>query len=84
MKPYSEREIRELPGFLTVEEAARVLRLKRSTTYEYIRRGDIPSVRLGRFIRVPKAKILEMAGLVEERGPGTEKIVTVPARPERR
>jgi len=83
VKPYSEKEILELPAFLTVEEAAKILRLKRSTAYEYVRRGDIPSVRFGRFIRVPKAKILEMAG-IEEKGSGAEKIITVPARPERR
>ncbi|MFZ5769771.1 MAG: helix-turn-helix domain-containing protein [Bacillota bacterium] len=48
----------ELPQFLTVEEAARLLRLKRSTAYELVRRGFIPSIRLGRFIRVPRDRLL--------------------------
>ncbi|WP_027717390.1 helix-turn-helix domain-containing protein [Desulfovirgula thermocuniculi] len=67
----TERDLASLPAFLTVEEAARVLRLKRTTAYEYVRQGIIPSVRLGSFIRIPKAKILEMAGLGrEENGAG--------------
>lgn len=69
--------LENLPVFLTVEEAAEILRLKRSTAYEYVLQGIIPSIRLGHFIRVPKARILEMAGLMEgkprrqEKGQGT-------------
>jgi len=59
-------DIQNLPIFLTVEEAAEILRLKRSTAYEYVRQGAIPSVRLGYFIRVPAARILEMAGLTKK------------------
>ncbi|MEW5763313.1 MAG: helix-turn-helix domain-containing protein [Bacillota bacterium] len=56
-----------LPDFLTVEEAAKILRLKRSTAYEYVQQGIIPAVRLGRFVRIPKARLLEMAGLQDNR-----------------
>lgn len=67
----TERDLEALPAFLTVEEVAYILRLSRTTAYEYVRQGIIPSVRLGRFIRVPKAKIAEMAGLGrEENGAG--------------
>jgi excisionase family DNA binding protein len=38
---------------LTVEEAARVLRLGRTTVYNLIRAGDLDSVRIGRARRVP-------------------------------
>lgn len=55
----TEREIEAMPAFLTVEEVAGILRLKRSTAYEYVRQGIIPSVRLGSFIRVPKARLVE-------------------------
>jgi len=51
----------DLPVVLTVEEAAAVLRLKRSTTYELIRQGQIPSFRVGRFIRVPRDALFRMA-----------------------
>ncbi len=54
-----------LPPVLTVEEAAALLRLKRSTAYELVRRGQIPSFRVGRFIRVPRDALLRM---VEQAG----------------
>lgn len=54
------RELAEMPVFLTVEEAAAVLRLKRSTAYELVRRGEIPHFRLGHFIRVPRDALLRM------------------------
>ena len=38
---------------LTVEEAAAVLGISRALAYELVRRGEIPSVRLGRRIVVP-------------------------------
>lgn len=40
---------------LTVVEAANVLRISRNLAYELIARGEIPSVRLGRVIRVPRS-----------------------------
>lgn len=39
---------------LTVSEAARVLRISRNLAYELVARGDLPAVRLGRVIRVPR------------------------------
>ena len=51
----------DLPRFLTVEEAAALLRLKRSTAYELVRQGQIPAFRIGRFIRVPRDALLRMA-----------------------
>jgi excisionase family DNA binding protein len=48
---------------LTVEEAGRVLGLGRSAAYAAARRGDIPSLRLGRRIVVPKARLQKMLGL---------------------
>ncbi|MGB9905369.1 MAG: helix-turn-helix domain-containing protein [Desulfotomaculales bacterium] len=70
----TEKEIASLPAFLTVEETAKLLRLKRSTAYEYINQGIIPSARFGRFIRVPKAKLLEKAGLLKEQTAGAANI----------
>ncbi|MDA1195932.1 MAG: helix-turn-helix domain-containing protein [Planctomycetota bacterium] len=42
---------------LTVPEAARLLRIGRNLAYELIARGEIPSVRLGRVIRVPRVSL---------------------------
>ena len=42
---------------LTVEEAARLLRIGRGTAYEMVRQGQLPHVRLGpagRIIRIPR------------------------------
>lgn len=50
----------ELPLYMTVEEVAELLRVSRSAAYEYVRRGDIPSIRIGRFIRVPRDLLLSM------------------------
>ncbi len=38
---------------LTVPEAARRLSLGRTTAYQLIRRGELPSIRVGRAVRVP-------------------------------
>jgi excisionase family DNA binding protein len=42
------------PAVLTVEEAARMLRISRGSCYELIRQHQIPHIRLGRSIRVPR------------------------------
>jgi excisionase family DNA binding protein len=44
----------ELPDVMTVTEAAEFLRLGRNSIYEAIRRGEVPTVRIGRRILVPK------------------------------
>jgi excisionase family DNA binding protein len=50
-------------ALLTVEEAARFLRIGRSAAYEGVRAGQIPAIRIGRSIRVPTAKLLQMVGI---------------------
>lgn len=39
---------------LTVEEAARRLGIGRSLAWRLVRDGELPSVRLGRLVRVPE------------------------------
>lgn len=61
----------ELPLVLTVAEAARLLRVGRSTAYEMANRGDIPVVKLGRRLLVPREallKMLDVAALKAGRG----------------
>ena len=48
---------------LTVTEAAEVLGISRALAYELVARGDLPSIRLGRRLVVPKVALLEMLGL---------------------
>lgn len=45
---------------LTVEEAGRLLRLSRGSAYEAVRRGDIPTIRIGRRLLVPRARLMAM------------------------
>lgn len=52
-----------LPVTLTVEEAARVLRIGRNSAYEAIARGDLPSVRIGGRVLIPSARLLALFGV---------------------
>ena len=45
---------------LTVEEAAEALGISRAFAYESVRRGDIPHIKIGRRILIPKAKLEEL------------------------
>ncbi len=45
---------------LTVEEAAKILRISRNSAYEAVKRGDIPSVRIGRRVLVPRTSLEKM------------------------
>jgi excisionase family DNA binding protein len=55
-------DLATLPAALTIEEAADVLRISRGAAYEAARRGELPSVRLGRSLRVPRSRLLELLG----------------------
>lgn len=52
-----------LPLMLTPPEVQKLLRIGRTSVYEQIRSGAIPSVRLGRAIRVPRHRLMELIGL---------------------
>lgn len=41
------------PSLLTVAEVAAELRVSRTCVYEQIRRGEIPTITVGRALRVP-------------------------------
>jgi excisionase family DNA binding protein len=50
---------------MTVPEAGEILGLGRNASYEAARRGDIPTIKLGKLLRVPKVafdRMLERAG----------------------
>jgi excisionase family DNA binding protein len=55
----------DLPAVLTPEEAFGFLRVKRSAGYAAAARGEIPTFRVGRKLRVPRDRLIEMVN-----GPG--------------
>jgi excisionase family DNA binding protein len=48
---------------LTVEEAARLLGISRALGYELVARGELPCVRLGRRIVVPRRALIALLEL---------------------
>jgi excisionase family DNA binding protein len=47
---------------LTIEEAARLLGIGRGTAYAAARAGELPTIRLGRRVLVPRHKLAELVG----------------------
>ena len=47
----------DMPLAMTVEEAAGVLRIGRSAAYAAARSGDLPVIRVGRCLRVPRDRL---------------------------
>jgi excisionase family DNA binding protein len=45
---------------LTVVEAAKILGISRGSTYNAVRRGQIPNIRIGRRIVIPRASLINM------------------------
>ena len=54
--------------YLKVPEVAKVLRIARSRAYELVAEGEIPSVRIGRSVRVSRKELVRW--LEEQRQPG--------------
>ena len=42
------------PILLKVEEAAKLLQVSRDTIYEMVHRGEMPHIKIGRIIRIPR------------------------------
>ena len=55
------RRLDDLPVFLTVPEAAVLLRLGRTACYEAVARGEIPAVKFGAKLRIPRGALLALA-----------------------
>ena len=50
-----------LPLFMSVEETASVLGICRTNAYDFVRRGTIRSVRMGKRFLIPKDALKELA-----------------------
>ena len=58
----------DLPDPSTPDEVRRCLPLSRTAVYEAIRTGDIPSVRIGRRILIPKSALAQRLGITDTPG----------------
>jgi len=47
---------------LTVEEAGRLLGISRNSAYEAARRGELPAIRIGKRLIVPRAALEKLLG----------------------
>lgn len=54
---YTEADTAAAPLVLTVPEAARRLGISRTLAYELIARGQLPALRLGRRLVVPRRRL---------------------------
>ena len=68
------------PLTLTVEQAAQVLGIGRSTAYELVRTGDLKHIRLRRRIVVPVAHLAEHLGVDRD---AVWSVLCAPRTPER-
>lgn len=48
------------PLFYTVRETAQLTRLSAASVYRAVERGELPSVRIGGSLRIPRAAIEEL------------------------
>jgi excisionase family DNA binding protein len=46
------------PGLLTVDEAAAYLRISRAKAYQLAATGELPTVRMGRSVRVRRDRLM--------------------------
>ena len=67
--------LEDLPEVLTVEEAAKILRIGRGAAYDLARRWRVtngreglPVISFGRSLRVPRAALLSLLDVQVERG----------------
>ena len=53
----------ELPPTITIDQAAELVGISRGAAYRAAHKGEIPSLRIGRRLLVPSARLLELLGL---------------------
>ena len=66
---------------LTAQEAADYLKLKKTTVYELVKRGDIPSTKIGKQLRIPRAALEGMTGAPRPAEPPKKPFLRESGRP---
>lgn len=67
-RSYSHAELMALPALISVAQAAEVAGVSSRHMLRLCERGEVPSVRLGRVVRVRTAELLECLGLTDVTG----------------
>jgi excisionase family DNA binding protein len=55
--------LEDLPPTISVEEAGELCGIGRNAAYRAAHRGELPAFRIGRQLRVPTARLLQLLGL---------------------
>lgn len=50
----------DIPVMMTVEEFGKLMRVSRNTAYAFVREGLVPTVKVGRQIRIYRGDVLKM------------------------
>ncbi len=69
--------LNDLPPTISVEHAGEVLGISRRSAYRAATTGELPTIRLGRRLLVPTARLLELLGLPADQVGGAKVTETV-------
>ena len=50
----------DIPVMMTVEEFGRLMRISRNSAYSFVRSGLVPTVKVGRLIRIYRGDVLKL------------------------
>jgi excisionase family DNA binding protein len=64
--------LNDLPPTISVERAGEVLGISRRSAYRAATTGELPTIRLGRRLLVPTARLLELLGLPSDQVGGVK------------
>lgn len=56
----------ELPATVSVERASEILGISRRSAYRAAANGELPTLRLGRRLLVPRVRLLELLGVSDD------------------
>jgi excisionase family DNA binding protein len=62
--------LKDLPPTITVEQAGEVLGISRRSAYRAATTGELPTIKLGRRLLVPTARLFDLLGLPTEQMAG--------------
>lgn len=58
--------LEELPPTISVERAGEMLGISRSSAYRAVSAGELPTIRVGRRLLVPTARLMRLLGVTTQ------------------